>query len=97
MQEISTEKKNSINILRSDERTVDRLSLKYTFYRIAIKGMREQYAMSVICEETESFVALGDSETFAMSVYSDMHLGAVTPTNLWECIEDKIKAEYLYL
>ena len=70
MQEISTEKKNSINILRSDEKTFDRLSLKYRLYRITLEGMSDQYAMSVICEETESFVALGESEAFAVSAPS---------------------------
>ena len=97
MPEISTEKKNTIRILRSEEMPFDEISLKYALYEILIESMQPQYAMSVIKENEESFVSLGADRDFAVRVYSDMISGLVTPTSLRECTEDKIKAEYLYL
>lgn len=97
MSEISTEKKNTIRILRSEENPLDEISLKYALYEILIESMQPQYAISVIKENEEGFACLGADVDFAVRVYSDMISGLVTPTSLRECTEDKIKAEYLYL
>ncbi len=97
MYKTSTDKENGISILKAERKAFDTFSLEYRLYKLGIEGMRTQYAIAVISVQEGSFVSIGDDEAFAHRVYSDIVLGAVTPTSLRECTEDKIKAEYLYL
>ena len=85
---------NYIRLIKSEERAIGEIYIKYRFYEIGISDMKTQYAIGVSTSDEECFASVGADRDAALFLCEAVISGGVTPCTLHDIVSDRQKEEY---